>query len=139
MSQKEKLAALAEDVEQVDWDQFVVKGTQQELEKSYFRLTSAPAPSTVRPEAVLRRSYDRLVRLLREDKENYFYALDQFKGMRQDCTVQHLRNDLTVCHPACLPFGGVYRGLVAFLMFHDCRTFRWSVLRPGCLHFRWSV
>ncbi|CAL8460527.1 g56 [Coccomyxa elongata] len=96
MSQKEKLAALAEDVEQVDWDQFVVKGTQQELEKSYFRLTSAPAPSTVRPEAVLRRAYDRLVRLLREDKENYFYALDQFKGMRQDCTVQHLRNDLTV-------------------------------------------
>ncbi|KAK9908665.1 hypothetical protein WJX75_001178 [Coccomyxa subellipsoidea] len=96
MSQKEKLAALAEDVEQVDWDQFVVKGTQQELEKSYFRLTSAPAPHTVRPEAVLRRALDRLVHLLRQGKENYFYALDQFKGMRQDCTVQHLRNDLTV-------------------------------------------
>jgi hypothetical protein len=103
MSQKEKLAALAEDVEQVDWDQFVVKGTQQELEKSYFRLTSAPAPHTVRPEAVLRRALDRLVHLLRQGKENYFYALDQFKGMRQDCTVQHLRNDLTVRQLAISP------------------------------------
>lgn len=80
----------------MDWDLFVVKGTMQELEKSYFRLTSAPDPSTVRPEAVLRRAYARLVHLLREGKEGYFYALDQFKGMRQDCTVQHLKNDLTV-------------------------------------------
>ena len=92
------MAARGEDIEQVDWDLFVVKGTMQELEKSYFRLTSAPDPSTVRPEPVLRRAYERLVHLLRQGAQNYFYALDQFKGMRQDCTVQHLRNDLTV-HP----------------------------------------
>ena len=96
MSRKDKVAALGEDIEQVDWDLFVVKGTMQELEKSYFRLTSAPDPSTVRPEPVLRRAYERLVHLLRQGKQNYFYALDQFKGMRQDCTVQHLRSDLTV-------------------------------------------
>ena len=96
VSRKDKVAALGEDIEQVDWDLFVVKGTMQELEKSYFRLTSAPDPSTVRPESVLRRAYERLVHLLRQGKQNYFYALDQFKGMRQDCTVQHLRNDLTV-------------------------------------------
>ncbi len=90
------MAALGEDIEQVDWDLFVVKGTMQDLDKSYFRLTSAPDPSTVRPEPVLRRAYERLVHLLRQGKQNYFYALDQFKGMRQDCTVQHLRNDLTV-------------------------------------------
>ena len=98
VSRKDKVAALGEDIEQVDWDLFVVKGTMQELEKSYFRLTSAPDPSTVRPEPVLRRAYERLVHLLRQGKQNYFYALDQFKGMRQDCTVQHLRNDLTVRH-----------------------------------------
>ena len=96
VSRKDKMAALGEDIEQVDWDLFVVKGTMQELEKSYFRLTSAPDPSTVRPESVLRRAYERLIHLLRQGKQNYFYALDQFKGMRQDCTVQHLRNDLTV-------------------------------------------
>ena len=97
VSRKDRVAALGEDIEQVDWDLFVVKGTMQELEKSYFRLTSAPDPSTVRPEPVLRRAYERLIHLLRKGTQNYFYALDQFKGMRQDCTVQHLRNDLTVC------------------------------------------
>ena len=34
--------------------------------------------------------------MLRAGGESYFYVLDQFKGMRQDCTVQHLRNALTV-------------------------------------------
>lgn len=33
--------------------------------------------------------------LLRENKVSYIYASDQFKGMRQDCTVQHLRNELS--------------------------------------------
>ena len=42
----------------------------------------------VRPEAVLRRALDRLVAMLREGSTNWFYACDQFKGMRQDCTVQ---------------------------------------------------
>ncbi len=55
------------------------QGTCTEPEKSYFRLTSAPDPSTVRPEPVLARALERLCRLLREGKENYFYAVDQFK------------------------------------------------------------
>ena len=74
----------------------VAQGTCQQLEKSYFRLTSAPDPSVVRPPAVLRRALDRLLRLLRTGAVQYFYAVDQFKGMRQDCTVQHLRDALTV-------------------------------------------
>ena len=34
-------------VEDMDWDSFTVKGTCQEIEKRYLRLTSAPEPSTV--------------------------------------------------------------------------------------------
>jgi hypothetical protein len=33
------------------------------------------------------------VGLLRRKEVTYFYAADQFKGMRQDCTVQHLQNE----------------------------------------------
>lgn len=50
----------------------------------------------VRPEPVLRAALDRLVGLLRQGTVNYFYACDQFKGMRQDCTVQHLRGGVAV-------------------------------------------
>ena len=45
-------------------------------------------PSAVRPEPVLRRALSRLVSMMREGSANWFYACDQLKGMRQDCTVQ---------------------------------------------------
>lgn len=44
-------------------DNQAVRGTCQEIEKSYFRLTSKPEPSAVRPEAVLERALHRLVSL----------------------------------------------------------------------------
>ena len=34
-------------VEDIDWDALTVKGTCQEIEKRYLRLTSAPDPATV--------------------------------------------------------------------------------------------
>jgi len=74
----------------------LVQGTCQTLEKSYFRLTSAPDPSTVRPEPVLRRALDRLVHLIATGEVNYFYAQDQFKGLRQDCVVQALQGPLAL-------------------------------------------
>ncbi|KFM23093.1 THP3-like protein C2A9.11c [Auxenochlorella protothecoides] len=80
--------------EELDWDAFAVKGTCTRLEKSYFRLTSAPDPATVRSEPVLRAALDQLVARIASGQAAYFYALDQFKGLRQDCTVQHLRNGL---------------------------------------------
>lgn len=39
----------SEAVEDIDWDALTVKGTCQEIEKRYLRLTSAPDPSTVSP------------------------------------------------------------------------------------------
>jgi len=79
------------------WDAFKadssVRGTCQAIEKSYFRLTSKPDAALVRPEHVLQQALQRLVGLLRRKEVTYFYAADQFKGMRQDCTVQHLQNE----------------------------------------------
>lgn len=72
-----------------------VVGTCQNLEKKYFRLTSAPIPSQVRPESVLRQTLDLLKKKWKKES-NYSYICDQFKSMRQDLTVQRIRNDFTV-------------------------------------------
>lgn len=80
----------------IDWDAFAIKGTCKTLEKSYFRLTSAPDPRTVRPEPILRKALKRLNALLAKGEVTYFYALDQFKGMRQDCVVQAIKGPLAL-------------------------------------------
>ncbi|GFF33763.1 protein scd2/ral3 [Aspergillus udagawae] len=72
-----------------------VVGRCQELEKNYFRLTSAPNPDTVRPLHVLHKTLDLLKKKWKKDN-NYGYICDQFKSLRQDLTVQHIRNEFTV-------------------------------------------
>lgn len=70
-------------------------GTCQKLEKNYFRLTAPPAPNTVRPLPVLEQALD-LIRKKWKKEHNYSYACDQLKSLRQDLTVQHIKNDFTV-------------------------------------------
>lgn len=72
-----------------------VVGTCEALEKSYLRLTAPPKPETVRPEHVLRKTLDLLKKKWRKES-NYSYICDQFKSMRQDLTVQRIKNDFTV-------------------------------------------
>uniref|UniRef100_A0A1D1YV28 Leukocyte receptor cluster member 8 n=1 Tax=Anthurium amnicola TaxID=1678845 RepID=A0A1D1YV28_9ARAE len=79
-------------VEDIDWDSFTVKGTCQEIEKRYLRLTSAPDPATVRPEEVL----EKALTMVQISSKNYLYKCDQLKSIRQDLTVQRIRNELTV-------------------------------------------
>lgn len=79
-------------VEDIDWDALTVKGTCQEIEKRYLRLTSAPDPSTVRPEEVL----EKALTMVQNSQKNYLYKCDQLKSIRQDLTVQRIRNELTV-------------------------------------------
>ncbi|KAJ5175360.1 uncharacterized protein N7482_001237 [Penicillium canariense] len=79
----------------VDPDQGPVVGRCQTLEKNYFRLTSAPNPDTVRPLPVLQKALDLLKKKWKQEG-NYTYICDQFKSLRQDLTVQHIRNEFTV-------------------------------------------
>ena len=76
-------------------DQGPLVGRSQELEKKYFRLTSAPNPDTVRPLPVLEKTLELLKKKWKKEN-NYSYICDQFKSLRQDLTVQHIKNDFTV-------------------------------------------
>ncbi|KAJ6853218.1 SAC3 family protein A isoform X1 [Iris pallida] len=79
-------------VEDIDWDALTVKGTCQEVEKRYLRLTSAPDPATVRPEEIL----EKALSMVQTSPKNYLYKCDQLKSIRQDLTVQRIQNELTV-------------------------------------------
>ena len=72
-----------------------IVGTCQKLEKDYFRLTAPPDPSTVRPLHILKQSLE-LVRKKWKNQHDYSYACNQLKSLRQDLTVQHIKNEFTV-------------------------------------------
>lgn len=72
-----------------------IVGRCQDLEKNYYRLTEPPEVDTVRPLSVLRNTLDLIKRKWSQTKD-YAYANDQFKSLRQDLTVQHIKNDFTV-------------------------------------------
>jgi hypothetical protein len=70
-------------------------GTNTKLEKSYFRLTAPPNPEDVRPQYILEKTLSMLTKKWKEEKK-YGYICNQFKSLRQDLTVQHIKNAFTV-------------------------------------------
>ena len=84
-----------DDDDAFDWGALKIVGTSTSLEKSYFRLTSAPDPATVRPPHILYQALARLLSHWRTQAE-YAYLCDQMKAIRQDLTVQHIRDEFTV-------------------------------------------
>ncbi|VDO40662.1 unnamed protein product [Brugia timori] len=72
-----------------------VVGTCMDIEKSYFRLTSAPEPSTVRPLKILEKAL-KLVQQKYATNRDYTYANDQLRSIRQDLMIQCIRTDFTV-------------------------------------------
>jgi len=73
-----------------------VIGTNTNLEKPYLRLTTEPDPSTIRPEYILKKTLKFLLAKWKEGKAEYGYISEQFRSMRQDMSVQHIKNKLTV-------------------------------------------
>ncbi|KAI9732284.1 MAG: hypothetical protein M1818_007604 [Claussenomyces sp. TS43310] len=72
-----------------------VVGRCEVLEKRYLRLTAAPNPDLVRPLHILKQTLDLLKKKWRKEG-NYSYICDQFKSLRQDLTVQHIKDKFTV-------------------------------------------
>ncbi|KAL0080011.1 SAC3/GANP/Nin1/mts3/eIF-3 p25 family-domain-containing protein [Phycomyces blakesleeanus] len=88
-------AVVTSGTEPMDWDKQTIIGTSVKLEKQYLRLTSAPDPSTVRPLPILKQTLE-LLKDKWKAEQNYTYICDQFKSMRQDLTVQRIRDEFTV-------------------------------------------
>ncbi|KAH9444074.1 hypothetical protein MJO28_013589 [Puccinia striiformis f. sp. tritici] len=78
-----------------DWDHHTIVGCSQKLEKPYLRLTSEPNPADVRPLDVCKKTLAHLSSKWRSES-NYNWICDQFKSLRQDLTVQRIKNDFTV-------------------------------------------
>ncbi len=66
--------------------------------KSTFASHQPPHPSVVRPERVLKLALNSLIQKWEEDSlgVGYVYMCSQLKAIRQDLTVQHIKNDFTV-------------------------------------------
>jgi hypothetical protein len=73
-----------------------VVGTCMEMEKMYIRLQSMPDPATVRPERVLAKWAERLQVKYETDEADWEWISDQFKAIRQDMVIQHIRSPSAV-------------------------------------------
>jgi hypothetical protein len=69
-----------------------IEGTCMEMEKMYIRLQSMPDPASVRPERVLVKWAERLQVKYDTEEADWEWISDQFKAIRQDMVIQHIRS-----------------------------------------------
>jgi hypothetical protein len=84
-----------EKLEEIIKDAKIV-GTCTDIEKHYYRLTSLPDPSTVRPEPILRKALSHFKSRWRKGEIDYAYFSNQLRSIRQDLTVQQIKDKFTV-------------------------------------------
>ena len=80
---------------QADITEGSIVGTNMTVLKPYLRLTGPPNPAATRPLAVLQQA----LKLLRKhwgQNKDYSYICDQLKSIRQDLSVQNIRNEFTI-------------------------------------------
>lgn len=80
----------------INWDRHTIKGTSTAIEKSYLRLTSAPNPANIRPLHILEQTLEHIKNKWKSEEKPYPWICDQLKSMRQDLTVQRIKNEFTV-------------------------------------------
>lgn len=83
------------DANVIDWDKYTIVGRSTAIFKNYLRLTSDPDPKDIRPLPVLKQTLEQLKQRWRSEG-NYHWVCDQFKSLRQDLTVQRIKNDFTI-------------------------------------------
>lgn len=91
-----------------DYEKMTVKGTCQKLEKEFLRLTAPPKAELVRPQPVLEKHLENIIKLRKKitdaklrgkkvkDMKEYNWVCSQMKAIRQDLTVQRIFNSFSV-------------------------------------------
>lgn len=74
----------------------MIVGKNTSIDKPYLRITGRPDPETVRPEPILKKALAHFTNEYKQGKIAYDVLISQLKSIRQDLTVQHIRDEFTV-------------------------------------------
>ena len=70
----------------------MIVGTSTKLEKPYLRLTAAANSWNIRPLKILKLALENVITKYMENSNNYEFACEQLKSIRQDLVVQGINN-----------------------------------------------
>ena len=115
-------------MQQGDISDAPIVGLNMSIEKGYLRLTGPPNPLNCRPLPILKKALEMVKRKWKQFKD-YTYLCDQLKSIRQDLSVQNIRNEFTISVYE-------YHGKIALEKmdigeFNQCQTQLWELYHNG--------